>query len=1408
MKSNVPLDYAVFQLSPRRSRCELFVSHDGTMEKLTSGLVKPFVTHLKVAEEQVALAVKSIKLEVERHQNAEAWFTKGTLERFVRFVSTPEVLEMVNTFDAEMSQLEAARRIYSQGAGDRGSGGDGAGATAASDATKKELLRAIDVRLMAVRQDLTTACARASAAGFNPDTVSELWLFADQFGAHRLSEACEKFTSLCQQRPDLITLWKLRVDDHALRFSSGSDMSLDDPSADDHCHQSKPSTTANKSSSFTFPLCRSSMGDSNNDVLKETEDKDKREKGEEPVSSDSSNNINNYSTTELEKSSFITQLTSQPTTRRLSVQDRINLFENKQKEISSSSSPSISGGGGGGGSGGRPVVVGKSFELLRQSSDVSSSTGFKKAVLRRWSGASDMSIDLGGEKKELPDSNASTPTSATAVSSLPKQQQQPGVSSSSSWVVESENKDPKELSGIVKSSLAKPEIKRGGGDCDINDECESKKEEVELNEPNRTTVGFRSFPKKNKQFGLEKEHIIEQAQVPSGGEEPAAVGEQDAIGGNKDLVGQKNQFGFPGSRFRGGRLDGEDCQVPHAVAEDAGQNQHLRSRSRASQRKTMDVAFDSEDQSQPAFHHKEVEVGAQRKWKSFEGADKVRRNNLDPTEKQLDCVLAEVEDSCSLKMKIQGHGSDSEYVKKPQGRRDDGDAVFGDSQVGVVGKNAPGNQESLSATTPSTDQAQRVRQSKGNQGLNDELQMKANELEKLFAEHKLRAPGDQSNLTRRSKAVDMQTKHEASSLYAKPSFEVSPAQLTAARMVAEPSRGSSNIKFNSSPTGKASSDQDYDSTPKQNIHCIGFLDDSRGKFYHKYMQKRDAKLREEWSLKRDEKEARMKAMQDSLERSKAELKTKLAASADRQDSALQARCRAEKLRSFSVRSAARRQQPIEAFLSEEDEDKEEFSNLKPYGRDLISTELFLGDSSSRSAQTKKVLPDKSMASSTPRTSAVPNNRSSMKISNCSAGRRKLQSDNPLAQSVPSFSDLRKENTKPSSGASKTTARSQVRNYARSKSGSEEKSRQSQSLRKSSANTVELNDFSSLDSDAVVLTSLKLDKGETEAGEEFSKNMGSKSFLRKGNGISAVVRSGIIKSRSSVALETIDNEDEELMDLAKEEEEDDFESVGGDDSANLDNSNPRLSQESEKSVNSGSGNSDAVRCNSQVDIASGAELPVTMSSAFHATGTVQDSPGESPRSWNIRMQNPFSFSNEISDIDASVDSPLGSPAYWNSHPLTQNDPEAARMRKKWGAAQKPIVITDPSHCQSRKDVTRGLKRFLKFGRKNRATESLADWISATTSEGDDDTEDGRDLANRSSEDLRKSRMGFSHGHASDDGFNEADFNEQVQALQSSIPTPPTHFKLREEHLSGSSLKAPRSFFSLSNFRSKGSDSKPR
>lgn len=62
-------------------RCELFVSANGKTEKLASGLLKPFVSHLKAAEEQATQSIQSIKLEIEKRGHGGSWFHKGTLER-------------------------------------------------------------------------------------------------------------------------------------------------------------------------------------------------------------------------------------------------------------------------------------------------------------------------------------------------------------------------------------------------------------------------------------------------------------------------------------------------------------------------------------------------------------------------------------------------------------------------------------------------------------------------------------------------------------------------------------------------------------------------------------------------------------------------------------------------------------------------------------------------------------------------------------------------------------------------------------------------------------------------------------------------------------------------------------------------------------------------------------------------------------------------------------------------------------------------------------------------------------------------------------------------------------------------------------------------------------------------------
>lgn len=1444
MKSGTPLDYAIFQLSPKRSRCELFVSSNGNIEKLASGLVKPFVTHLKVAEEQVALAVQSIRLDVKHSKNVETWFTKGTLERFVRFVSTPEVLELVDTFDTEMSQLEAARRIYSQvGAGNQLSSSlSGDGAAAAADATKKELLRAIDVRLGALRQDLTTACARAAAAGFNLDTVSELKLFADQFGAIRLNIACSKFIALCERRPDLINPWKATVDD-AVRSSWESDMSIDeDPSEElpsgpkqpqchhpeskhliaglsdatqQHLEQSKPSRGQQlpNPSSVSFPVRGSRESSVDRD-----EDKETHKGGEEEEKGDGVNQNESSQTPKL--------------TRRLSVQDRISLFENKQKENS--------------GSGGKPA--GKSAELRRSPSDVSSvPNAVEKAVLKRWSGVSDMSIDLGGEKKDI-ESPLCTPSSSVSQTKPEEQKvwndtsasEKPELKSAIGRVSGSDSKhqtDPQIRVGVASGQEAAIERKVGldfGTPSAVSNGLSAGASEsskftstlatVESDGGKDHTRGRTQSQIKSNFYRAEDDSLTDQvkSQIQS---RSLSGGRQEQIG----LTDKGRSKGYFAGDESGGikmqaasetQIDGEKdraVSLSHLRVESKGQRvSHSMEPPRTAVDSGQSAVSGVKFREASATRYKGIEgdsLASQSQGRSFGVLVEVGNKDLGPSEKQPVNTTKRAEDTGHQRMNFQEQFSTPEWTKKSQARREEKNSDYRNKRPDLSSKIVSEDQED-SGTVPTVpgEQFQRVRQPKGNQELNDELKMKANELEKLFAEHK-------SSSARKNKP------EQAASLTSlKPPAEIAPAQTTDKNTVTINSRDSKMSNF-STPPMKMLDNQDDGDSLKQKFSDLGLSEDSRGKFYERYMQKRDAKLREDWSSRRAEKEAKMKAMQDRFESSRTEIKASFSGSFDRQDSAAgSTRRRAERLRLFNTRSNVKREQhPIDLLQSEDEEDLSEFAEQVSFGHERSLSETSIGDIASKSSQTKKLLLNKNLPYSTPRTSAVPAQRSAVRASNSSTGRRKMQSENPLAQSVPNFSDLRKENTKPSSGVSKTTTRPQARNYARSKSNGEEiplikeeKTRRSQFLRKGSATPAE----SSLDSEGIVLTPLKFDKEQTvnNPHDKLAKNVESKPFLRKGNGIGPGAGAVIAKMKFSMASETMDGEEEsdqfviepeELVDAVEDNEEEESEVMITEDNTDMDNGKPILSQEFDK-FNYGSESGDALRSFSQVDPSFVAELPAAVGSTFHPADSVQDSPAESPVSWNSRMQNAFSYAHETSDVDASADSPIGSPVSWNSHSLNQAEADAAaRMRKKWGSAQKPVLVANSSHSQPRKDVTKGFKRLLKFGRKSRGTDSLVDWISATTSEGDDDTEDGRDPANRSSEDLRKSRMGYSQGHPSDDSFNESEFySEQVQALYSSIPAPPSNFKLRDDHLSGGSVKAPRSFFSLSTFRSKGNDSKPR
>ncbi|GER45061.1 COP1-interacting family protein [Striga asiatica] len=1376
MKPDTPLDYAVFHLSPKHSRCELFVSSDGTTEKIASGLLKPFISHLQIAEEQLSSASPSVKLEVGRQRNAETWFTKGTLERFVRFVSTPEVLELVNTFDAEMSQLEAARRIYSQGAGNQVSGGGGSGVTAADDATKKELLRAIDVRLLAVRQDLSTACARAAAAGFNIDSVSELQLFADRFGTHRLNEACGKYLSLSERRPEIIHLWKYEPNDRALRSSYGSDMSIDDdPTSPPSCQEPAMSEQPNPPVS-TYPLSRTVSRESSVDM------EDCKKPSEAVPEKDRKD----------ENSTPNPLLPVQPSqhTRRLSVQDRINMFENKQKESS----------------GGKPAVVAKPAEPRRLSSDLSASGGLpEKAVLRRWSGASDMSIDLSVDKKD-------SESPATVVSQDKK-------------VLNSNDDD---IPGV--SSASKPEMKLMYPSLGhVSDSGESKAVSFNNSELLSKSNKSSSYLGSSESDGL-KHQAVGNTQLRS------FINRADDQNCSEDSCKTSDSANNEGAvRFQDPR------KVKVSVGEEESSGSHIRiidhndqassitnTRSSVSkggkqyemfnQREDLESNEESSKQSQKANQKAAVESGileseagskikrafasrykgnegvsstsAQKEVKSVGEIEVAEKKILHMSAKVSTTSMLSIDDSGPQTLKLNRQGLTAELSKKVRVQRDESN--FSGNRIRYSSKIVTEAQEGFdSFSTPPLDQVQRTKQSKVNQELNDELKMKANELERLFAEHKLRVPSDQSNSIRKGRSGERETQVDPSSTlqYTKPVPDVAP-QSSDIHQSTEPTKNSTKFDV-ASPLDAIN----------KNFSELRIEEGSRGKSYDQYMQKRDAKLRAEWRSNRAEKEARLKSMQDSLERNKSEMKANLTGSAERHNSVSSARRRAERLRSYGNSKSVikREQQDLDSVGSEEDEEALDFTeqNHLHGNRALDKNTLFRDIGVHRG---RSIYPPTEACHPLPLT---PRQHPSQDLSQKNPqilGKRRMQlENNPLAQSVLNFSDSRKENAKPSSGDIKTT-RSQVRNYARSKSTNDEavisrenKPHRSHSLRKSSENPTDFGEISLLDSDGVNLTPIKFDG-------EVMRSVGTKPFLRKGSRARFVSQASIAKEKASLVSEFVKNEEEnndvesgtdEFASADENDVDEDFEAFNSEDQKIFSNDGEtKQGLESVKLVKSGSENGDMATF-SHTNQALAFEVPTGES--------LQDWSEGSPISWNYsHRQNPLTYPHETSDVDASMESPGGSPFSWNSNSFNQLDSDSVRMRKKWGTAQKPMLAAQSSNTNlTRKDIKSGFKRLLKFGRKSRGSDVLVDWISATTSEGDEDTEDGQDPANRSSEDLRKSRMGFSHVQTYEDSYNEEFFNESVQSSQKAIPAPPANFKLREDNMSGSSIKGgflPQGHFS--------------
>ncbi|OEL21895.1 hypothetical protein BAE44_0017089 [Dichanthelium oligosanthes] len=1359
MEADAPLDFALFQLSPRRQRCELVVSGNGRTEKIASGSVKPFVAHLRAAVEQASAQSPpaAIRLQLERRA---PWFSKGTLERFVRFVSTPEVLELANTYDLEMSQLEGARKIYAQGGtGDATSGGaaenvTASAAAAAADVTKKELLRAIDVRLSALKQNVAAACSRASSAGFNPNSVSELLLFANHFGANRLSEACTKFMSLCQRRPDISpqnappavsSHWK-GFDDGNVRGSSSSDMSIDEPQVDLGEPNNKP--TVGGSDSQIHRL-------NNSQGLVHVASEPVAEQQPEPTIQQAADRQETETETDVSPAPAVS------ISRRLSVKDRINMFESQKKEPTPSSGNSTSAGTG-------RVVPGKG-EHRR----VPSGASMEKLV-RRWSSVSDMSIDLSNsdsgnlnDKKEN-GTPVVTPTSTAleANSEARADDDSNGLKdsvTSQSWPCQKGNlsMDSTTTNLCPAPNLSntpaphKESIYHAEDDMVINSSIES---ESSFGKELGVIQGHTGMPNHSASNISTRNRLKNKAKPV-----------EEALLKDKEILTS------PSSEEHFHMIDKEITAVAHEVP--VATEQIPQNDIRGHRLQTKDIHTEAEvigRKNRPSRTFEKISGGANPKSKASSNSRASVRGSSG-------------RDEASTENEV--HDASLQRNRLPRKAEDVGRKVTAGSDSDCSGRQGTNLSRQSSITDQELNlQARVMRPGKGNQDRHGELQMKANELEKLYAAHKLTS-------SRRNKPTDVQVDSTPMVSEVKP-IAVLPETICTKQVVKE--KITTN-DFDADELLKMVNDQGYNISTPQKLGILS-LEESRGKFYEQYMQKRDAKLKEDWKLQREEKEAMLKAMHESLERSKAEMLAKFSRSADIPDSTYVSHCSQKLPPSHSARR--NKDQGVDSFLVEEE----------------LNSDYLSGDGSSRSADSRKHFSNK--VASTQKTSVAPiHKRSSRTVSSGYANRRNPP-ENPLAQSVPNFSDLRKENTRPSPGLSRATARVQQKSFARSKSIIEEskiilkedQSRRSQSMRKSQIPD-ELKDISSMNEDVYNWAPSRISRNQSEGAFAYNTRRTGppKAFLRKGNGTHPVVGIAGFQAAAAMMANALQHNDsgdfedqqEDSPDDTKEEEE--YESIEenlreSDFPADSDSENPRVSHEFGNSDDPGSENGD-------VNFPSEApDLGGTKFAAF--TGNVHNPSGDLPAPWSSRLPQLFPYANDNSGGDAFADSPSGSPSPWNSHSLDEiTDADVSRMRKKWGSAQMPFAGVNASQ-QPRKDVSKGLKKLWKFGRKNRGGDGLVnDWVSASTaSECDDDVEDGRDLVVGSSDDLRKSRMGYL---ASYDGFADNEvFAEQEQSLRSSIPNPPANFRLREDQLTGSSLKAPRSFFSLSTFRSKGGDARLR
>ncbi|XP_075111242.1 uncharacterized protein LOC142181707 isoform X2 [Nicotiana tabacum] len=219
--ADVLMDYVEFQIFPSQNRYESHICYGNKLETLTSGLLEQLVLHSpKIKSLHSKGSDTNFRFRPLGNLNDAKWFTKSTLIRFLRIISSSPTIDMAKAMVNEISQLEEARKfhvsLYSMGPQDH-TGSDEAecdyssGAvsslqqaddnSSSSDASKNELLRAIELRLTALKGELAAAIDQAAGTTCSFEDIINIEKFSYYFGAVELRNCLQKFIVLSHEIP-------------------------------------------------------------------------------------------------------------------------------------------------------------------------------------------------------------------------------------------------------------------------------------------------------------------------------------------------------------------------------------------------------------------------------------------------------------------------------------------------------------------------------------------------------------------------------------------------------------------------------------------------------------------------------------------------------------------------------------------------------------------------------------------------------------------------------------------------------------------------------------------------------------------------------------------------------------------------------------------------------------------------------------------------------------------------------------------------------------------------------------------------------------------------------------------------------------------------------------------------------